>query len=304
MKKKKTRQIKKTKSRLVWIRIIVAFLLMSLALYYALTAWRYKTAVTSLKKEYIEFINIERKGEVLSGSAKEIREKVETKTKIPVILYHYVEVVKDPNDTIRKSLNINPYIFEKQLQDLKNNKYKTYFIKDVPGILSSKITYSTRSAILTFDDGYEDFYTDAFPLLKKYNTKATLYVVYDFIGRKGFLNKRQLSEIVKSGLVEIGSHAVHHIGLGGLADKQAKLQLKESKDLLEEILGIEIKTFAYPYGSFNERTPDMVKKSGYIAAVSVIPGSFHSEGSLYYLSRYRAGMFGDRMVEVLEQLNK
>ncbi len=314
---KKTRKRKRISNKRslhpVWFVVVTTTVIMALIGFFALQQTRkQKDILLSLQKEYQSIVEQEdqflKSGEVLSGSEPELRDgrkKVnEKKIKLPIILYHYVEVVKDENDTIRKSLNINPYVFERQLRDLRDNGYQTYYVKDIPDIVSGKMKISTRSAALTFDDGYEDFYTDAFPLLKKYKIKSTLYMVHDFIGRKGFMSKKQLSELVRSNLVEIGSHAVDHISLRGVTPKQAKFQIAESKDLLEESLGIEIKTFAYPYGGYTDDVITQVKNKRYTAAVTVVPGSFYSSDDLYSLPRYRAGMFGDSMVKVLESLKK
>lgn len=225
--------------------------------------------------------------------------------KIPIIMYHYVEYVKDDSDLIRKRLDIVPSLFEAHLQTLRNANYETYFVKDIPDILDGSVHYSTHSAVLTFDDGYEDFYTSVFPLLKKYHMRATAYVIYDYIGRKGFLNEKQIRELAESGLVEIGSHTLDHVYLKVAPDIYAEKQIVESKRKFEERFGIKIKTFAYPYGAFNNKNIESVKKAGYTAAVSVISGEMQSSGNLYYLSRIRPGLFTPAsMIQVIEHMNK
>lgn len=229
----------------------------------------------------------------------------QNKIKIPIIMYHYVEYVKDDGDLIRKRLDIVPSLFEGHLQALRKANYETYFVKDVPAIFDGSIRYSTQSAILTFDDGYEDFYTDVFPLLKKYHMRATLYVIYDYIGRKGFLNEKQIRELIESDLVEIGSHTLDHIYLKQSPKLYADKQIIESKKKFEDRFGISIKTFAYPYGAFNNDNIESVKKAGYTAAVSVISGEIQSEENLFYLSRIRPGLFTPTsMIQVIERINK
>jgi len=225
--------------------------------------------------------------------------------KLPIIMYHYVEYIKNLEDVVVKRLDINPAVFEKQLATLKENGYQTYFVKDIPEILDGKIKISSKSAVLTFDDGYEDFYTIVFPLLKKYQMKATIYIIYDFIGRKGFLNKTQIEEIAKSNLVEIGSHTLDHVYLKQSPETVARKQIFESKKRLEEMLGFDIKTFAYPYGAFNQKTIELVKEASYSAAVSVISGTHQSKENLFYLSRVRADAFtGAYMIRILEKFKK
>jgi len=229
----------------------------------------------------------------------------EKQIKIPIIMYHYVEYIKDISDLIRKRLDITPSLFEEQLKALKEAKYETYFVKDIPEIMDGTIHYSSQSAVLTFDDGYEDFYTDVFPLLKKYHMRATIYVIYDFIGRPGFLTAKEIDELIDSDLVEIGSHTFDHIYLK-LAPKQyADRQIIDSKKKFEETFHIKVKTFAYPYGAFNADNVASVEKAGYTAAVSVIPGVMQSYDNLFFMSRIRPGVFTPQtMISVIEGMNK
>jgi len=211
--------------------------------------------------------------------------------RIPIVTFHYVEYVKDPKDTIRKSLDIIPFVFDKELQAINNGHYKTIFVKDIPKIISGEIPYSSKSAALTFDDGYEDFYTDVFPLLKKYNVKATIFIVYDFIGRKGFMSEKQIKEIINSQLVELGAHTLDHLYLKLLPENIVIKQMSESKKILEETFKVKIESFAYPYGAFSQDTINLVRSAGYTNAVSEIPGIIQSNDNLFYLSRIRAGSF-------------
>jgi peptidoglycan/xylan/chitin deacetylase (PgdA/CDA1 family) len=226
------------------------------------------------------------------------------KVKLPIIMFHYVEYVKDIKDVIRLKLDINPYIFEKELATLKDNNYETYFVKDIPDILAGNIYYSPKSIVLTFDDGYQDFYTDVYPLLKKYQMRATVFIINDYLGRHGFLNKEEVIELSHSGLVEIAAHTLDHAYLKNIASSAARIEIFESKKQLEGLIGIPVSSFAYPYGAFDQQAVDLVKEASFSAAVSVIPGVFHNEDDLFYLSRIRPGMFnGNNIIQVLESLN-
>ena len=107
------------------------------------------------------------------------------------------------------------------------------------------------SLALTFDDGYEDFYTDAYPLLKKYNLKGTLYVIINRLDTPGYVTKGQVKEMADSGLVEIGSHTFNHPDLRTKRLKDAIFEIKYSRRELKKISGRDVPTFAYPYGYFN-----------------------------------------------------
>jgi peptidoglycan/xylan/chitin deacetylase (PgdA/CDA1 family) len=223
--------------------------------------------------------------------------------KIPVITYHYVEYVKDKGDKVRHSLAVTPYTFEHELKTLATEHVETLFVKDIPGILRGDRQYNPKSVALTFDDGYEDFYENVFPLLKKYRAKATYYIINDYIGRRGFITEPQLKEVASSGLVEIGAHTLDHAYLKGALPEYAVRQIVESKADLEKRLGMKITTFAYPYGAFTPATVAMVKKASFEAAVSTINGVSQSGENLFYLYRVRAGYFtGTSIAEVLARL--
>lgn len=228
------------------------------------------------------------------------------KLKIPIVMYHYVEYVKDPNDIIRKQLDTSPLWFEDQLKILRKNNFQTYFVRDVPDILNGVINYDAKkSIVLTFDDGYEDFYTVVFPLLKKYNIRATVYIINDFLERRDFLTKAQVVELSHSGLVEIGAHTLDHVYLKTSVETVAREQIVKSKQELEELIGMKVLSFAYPYGAFNPRTVDIVKEASFSAAVSVIPGTHQSHDNLLYLYRIRPGVFTpSTMIKVLENYSK
>lgn len=259
----------------------------------------------ALLNEVFPFKNEYRNEEVFERPENVPISSTSAKVKIPIIMYHYVEYVEDEHDTMRKKLDIQPHILDKQLQILKANGYDTYFVKDVPDILNKKIYYSPKSIILTFDDGYEDFYTEVYPLLKKYRVRATVYIIHNYIGRKGFMTKAQIQEVSNSGLVEIGSHSLNHLQLKTVSEAVARKEVIQSKTLLEKMFNIKIESFAYPSGSFSLQTVEIVKEAGYVVAVSTISGSYQSKDDMFYLLRLRAGLLSpDSMIATLEGLKK
>lgn len=102
------------------------------------------------------------------------------------------------------------------------------------------------------DDGYEDNYTNLFPLLKKYNAKATIFVVTDTIGTPNHLTEAEIREMSESGLVEFGSHTQSHPRLSMLDDAALAQELEDSRARLEEICGKPVLTLAYPYSDFDQ----------------------------------------------------
>lgn len=209
--------------------------------------------------------------------------------RIPVLLYHYVEYVEDKSDTIRQSLNITPYAFEEQIKTFKDNGYTFLTASDVSDILDGRKKMPKKPVVITFDDGYRDFYTDAFPILKKYQAKATAYIVPNFLDRPNYMFVSQVEEIIKSGLVEIGAHTLNHVYLKGIDAKIAKEEIAESKKELEKKFNIEVVSFAYPYGAFDQETEKLVKEAGFKTAVSTILGIAVSRENRYFIYRIRPG---------------
>ncbi|MEI7653283.1 MAG: polysaccharide deacetylase family protein [bacterium] len=226
-----------------------------------------------------------------------------SRMRIPIITYHYVEYVKNRLDTTRIKLTINPRLFEEQLKSLHDGGVQTYFIKEIPSLLKGDLVLATKSAVLTFDDGYRDFYTDAFPVLKKYQMKGTIFLISSFLGRNDFLTLEQVTEMLDSGLIEVGSHTLHHANLKKANLSYATDEIVQSKANLEKLFGISVESFAYPYGAFDDQAVRLVKEASYSAAVSTVSGVHHTLDDLYTLKRWRAGVLqGTRSADILDAL--
>lgn len=235
-------------------------------------------------------------------SFQKLSEKPEL-VKVPILIYHYVEYVKDEKDTIRKSLNINPDTFEKQLQTLLNNSYTFIFVDELADYLDGKASLPPKPIIITFDDGYGDFYTDVLPILKKYNVKATIYVVPGFLDKLNAMTSQQIQEVANSGFVEIAAHTVHHRNLENIFLESAEKEMVDSKIQLEKLLGKGVNNFAYPYGGFNQEIIKLSQKAGYRTAATDAPGSYQADSNRYALYRLKPGARTDKeLIDWLESL--
>lgn len=225
--------------------------------------------------------------------------------RIPILMYHYIEYNKDKGDTLRTGLSVTPFNFSKQLETLKENGYTVIDFRELKTILKGEEEIPNKPILLTFDDGYRDFYTDAFPVLKKFNMKATNFIITNHIGRSGNLTEEMIKELLKSGLITIGAHTKNHINLTRVSDSEAWSEIKGSKEKLEKTFGIKILDFAYPYGFFNEAAISLVKKSGYDTASSTILGSIQNTDNIFRLNRIRVGnYYGKTFVDKIEKAGK
>ena len=181
---------------------------------------------------------------------------------VPVLMYHSIAYEKD------NPVRLPAKKLEEQFKYLKDNGYYTITLTDLYGYLIKDIPIPEKSIVLTFDDGYKDNYTNMFPILKKYNFKATIFVITDCIDKSpNYLTSKQLVEMEKHG-VEIGSHTVKHENLKEMTkDKQLETLVKSKKDL-EKILNKQIKFFSYPYGGYSKTSIEAVREAGYTMAFS------------------------------------
>ena len=138
--------------------------------------------------------------------------------KVPILTYHYIEYPTNPDDTIRKGLTVLPSNFEAQIINLRENEYKFITPYDLYLALKGEKEISEKSVIVTFDDGFGDFYTDAYPIIKKYEIPVTVFMVTGLINQPNYLTYEQIIDILKSGYVEFGSHSWSHKNLTMISD--------------------------------------------------------------------------------------
>lgn len=209
---------------------------------------------------------------------------------VPILMYHYVEYVQDKKDTIRQSLNVNPDVFDSQIKTLREAGYTFMTAKELGDVLDGKTPLPSKPILITFDDGHWDLDTAVLPILKKYNVKATAYVIAGFVGTNtDSLTPAELQDVIASGLVEVGAHTVHHLSLKGQPSVLVQYEVDESKKMLEDTYHIHVYSFAYPYGSFDQQAIDIVQKAGFTTAVSTIPGIEQNQLNRYFLYRLRPG---------------
>lgn len=201
---------------------------------------------------------------------------------IPILLYHRVNQHRDP-----LNLAVEPTRFERQLRLLKRLGYRTISMADLADALESNRKPSGKPVIISFDDGYLDFYTNAWPLLEKYNFGATVYLVSDYIGGDSSFDKglppgvgpwklmdyRQIAELQRDG-IEFGSHGCQHRALDSLSNAERRDEIVRSHQELEQKLGQPITSFSYPYAKFHPTDFDLLTEAGYRTAVSGFEQNF------------------------------
>lgn len=193
------------------------------------------------------------------------------KSKPPVLMYH---VIDEPRGEYAY-LYVSAEDFEAQVKYLYDNGYAFLFPEELS--LADKLD---RSVVITFDDGYEQTYTKAFPILKKYNAKATLYMISDLIDTEGYCGAEQLAEMSDSGVFRIYSHTKSHSPLTSLGADEIEAEFAQSNDKICSITKREVTSLAYPNGFFNDTVLSLAKRY-YKNAFSVNRGN----GSMHGITR-------------------
>lgn len=208
---------------------------------------------------------------------------------IPILMYHHIRVNPRPYDSTWASLNVSPSLLDSELNYLVNNGYHVITLDDLENALVNGGSLPDNPIVLTFDDGYENFYTDAYPILKKHNLKATIFVITQGVANNAaYLTWPQIKEMNDSGLITIGAHTQHHPNLPDLTDALIQNEIVGSRDDIKNHLGSNPKWFAYPYGSYTNFIVSEVRTAGFSGAVSTIFSAIQNKERLYLLPRIMA----------------
>lgn len=216
------------------------------------------------------------------------------KQNIPILMYHSISSQANPR--FRPS-TVSPETFEKHLSYLEQCHYTSLTVTQfVQAMARGGTGLPSRPVILTFDDGYADFYTHALPALQRHGLTATLYIVTAFVGStshwvehigegmRPLLTWAQLAEINASG-IECGAHTHTHRPLDMLPPSVARDEIVRSKELLEEHLGQQVSSFAYPYGYYSPRVRRIVQEANYTSACAVNRAMSSLHDDPYVLAR-------------------
>ena len=199
-----------------------------------------------------------------------------------ILAYH--SIVADGRDD--PALMTTPlHLFEQQLKELVSGGYAVVPLRHAIAQLKANVT-GPRTVVLTFDDGFEDLLVLALPMLRRYGFPATAFLTSGVVAREPraianswpgrYLDVEQARELARSGLIEIGCHGATHVRLRGLDPATLQRETADARQALESMLDVEIRAFAYPFGSFesfDRRARAAVRDAGVSCAVTGIAGT-------------------------------
>lgn len=221
------------------------------------------------------------------GTANTVKWKTyDDPVQIPILMYHAVHVM-DPSEASNANLIVAPDNFEAQIKAMVDAGYYFLTPEEAYKAFTENALPAKKVVWLTFDDGNEDFYTIAYPILKKYKAKATNNIITGFVkkGNAGNLTVKQMKEMMSHGM-SFQSHTVNHPDLSVTDNATQKAELTDSVDFLEDKLNTKVNTIAYPSGRYNQTTLDIAKKT-YKLGLTTNEGLASANDGLLSLNRVR-----------------
>ena len=210
-----------------------------------------------------------------------------------ILMYH---MVSEPKTAAEVKYACPPKQFEQHLQMLLNEGFKPVSIDAVENYYTHQTRLPDKAFLISLDDGFEDNYSNAFPILQRYNIPAVIYLATGLLGKtnqwmnvptfsvRNMLSWTQIQDMAKQG-IDFGSHTVTHPKLTELDDDSVSKELIQSKQLIEAQLGAECRHFAYPYGLMTEKTRELVRQAGFKTACSTRSGFNNAERDPFMLHR-------------------
>lgn len=206
---------------------------------------------------------------------------------IKILMYHRVR------DDVQMELSVNTKDFQWQMEYLKRKGYKVISMDEACERIKNK-ELDDKLVVLTFDDGYEDYYYAAYPILEQYSYPSLVYLVPSYIeskkvfwwdetlGESPLLSWQQIKELKDKGLTSFGSHTWSHTNLKETDIKTIRQEITQSKNFIEDKLKVTVNHFAYP-GGYNNGLSQKLVKGNYVSGTAICDG----------ISTYKASFSGD-----------
>lgn len=221
----------------------------------------------------------------------------EAQPSIPILMYHSISDRRESGRHAYYQTHTHPRVFAEQMEYLHNSGYSSTSVSDAVLQVKNGGSSSKKRVVITFDDGFADFYRAAFPVLDHYGFGATVYVPTAYIGdtRTGFkeiecLTWDEVRELNHHG-IQFGSHTVTHPWLPDLTPSAVNDEIATSKKTIEDELGCAVESFAYPYAfpqtdhDFRQMLRDSLERAGYQNGVCTILGRASGLSDRFFLER-------------------
>ncbi len=208
--------------------------------------------------------------------------------RVPIFIYHSIRPDYPGESANIKAFTLTPEQLDEQLAYLAHNGYTTISLDDLArDIAAGTTTPVKKPVVLTFDDGWQNEYVYAFPLLTKYHLTATFFVFTNPINNKNphYMTWDELRQMHTAGMT-IGDHTVFHPYLSSLTPEQLRTEVLDAKATIEKEIGVPVTDFASPFGYSDEALTTLLKQSGFVTGRTTYKGVWHSADDQYALTGY------------------
>jgi peptidoglycan/xylan/chitin deacetylase (PgdA/CDA1 family) len=206
--------------------------------------------------------------------------------RVPILMYHHIADAPPSADAVRRDLSVGPAAFAQQMSYLQANGYQTIDLAMLVDHLLAGRPLPAKAIVLTFDDGYEDNYSNAYPILRRFGFGGAFFVLTDLVGQAGYASWDNLIEMSRNGM-DIEAHGRTHNDLAISSAEDTTWQVAGSRAILEEKLGQRVRFYCYPSGRYTAQTIAILRDNGYTAAVTIAYGVSHKASGLFELDRIR-----------------
>lgn len=197
-----------------------------------------------------------------------------------VLVLNYHKIANE-----HKSLSVTLDDFEQHMKWLQEYGFTCITPGQLYDFVANGADLPEKPVLITFDDGYKDNYTNAFPIMKKYGMKGTIFVVTGFLGvYDNYLTWDQAKELLEAGF-NIESHTYSHKSMTEASDEDITKELVKSRQTIKEKLGIDSDFMAYPTGTYNLHIAELVKEAGYKGAFTIKYDNVSRDSNVYALER-------------------
>ena len=208
---------------------------------------------------------------------------------VPILMYHHIQPQSTAIEKWQTNFTVDNGTFDNQMAYLASSGYTTVSLDQLALALTNHQTLPPKSIVLTFDDGYEDIYTYAYPTIKKYQLKTNLMIPTGLMENIDYLTWSQLKEMSSSGLVSAYNHTWSHANLASVSQTKMESEVQTAQRQLTDNLGTSPKILAYPYGQISQNITNYLSQNGFLAAVSTIGGQIQCNSFIMTLHRTRIG---------------
>ena len=212
---------------------------------------------------------------------------------VPILMYHHIGDLPIDATELQTTWTVTPKNFDAQMQWLAHSGFRSISMAQLVTHLKNRQPLPAKPVIISFDDGWEEQFSTAFPIMTRYGLSGTFFVYTQPLDHSQYMTWAQVQALAAGGM-DIQSHSITHPHLRTMAPDAAYKEIAESKATLEKRLGKPVVAFCYPFGEYNNAIVEMVKRAGYESAVTLASGYRQRADELYTLHRIRVSYHDTR----------